>query len=75
MDVDNDCLLDMVNEYQEWENGQQFSALEDIPEDVMIDALYSYNYIEDEINDYMTVEDVKVTKLNTNEKVSNTCFY
>lgn len=75
MDVDNDCLLEIVNDYQESSDEPTFNTLDDIPEDVMIDALYSYNYIEDEINDYMTVEDVKVTKLDTHEKVSNTCFY
>lgn len=75
MEVDDLELLEVVNDYQESSDEPTFNTLDDIPEDVMIDALYSYNYIEDEINDYMTVEDVKVTKLNTNEKVSNTCFY
>lgn len=75
MEVDDLELLEIVNDYQESSDEPTFNTLDDIPEDVMIDALYSYNYIEDEINDYMTVEDVKVTKLNTNEKVSNTCFY
>lgn len=75
MEVDDLELLEIVNDYQESSDEPTFNTLDDIPEDVMIDALYSYNYIEDEINDYMTVEDVKVTKLNTHEKVSNTCFY
>lgn len=75
MEVDDLELLEIVNDYQESSDEPTFNTLDDIPEDVMIDALYSYNYIEDEINDYMTVEDVKVTKLNTDEKVSNTRFY
>lgn len=29
----------------------------------MIEALYEANYIEDEINDYMMVEDISISKL------------
>lgn len=72
MEVDDLELLMIVNDYQEGSNEPTSNTLDDIPEDVMIDALYSYNYIEDEINDYMMVEDIKVTKLNINEKISNT---
>lgn len=75
MEVDDLELLEIVNDYQESSDEPTFNTLDDIPEDVIVDALYSYNYIEDEINDYMTAEDVKVTKLNSHEKVSNTCFY
>ena len=40
-----------------------FNTLDDIPEALMIEALYEANYIEDEINDYMMVEDISISKL------------
>lgn len=75
MEVEDLELLEIVNDYQESSDEPTFNTLDDIPEDVMIDALHSANYIEDEINDYMLVKDIRVTKLNTNEEVFNTRFY
>lgn len=75
MEVDDLELLEIVNDYQESSDEPTFNTLDDIPEDVMIYALHSANYIEDEINDYMLVKDIRVTKLNTNEEVFNTRFY
>lgn len=72
MEVDDLELLMLVNDYQKCSDEPTFNTLDDIPEALMIEALDVANYIEDEITDYMMVEDIKVTKLNTNEKISNT---
>lgn len=59
MEVDDLELLELVNDYQERSDEPTFNTLDDIPEALMIEA----NYIEDEINDYMMVEDISITKL------------
>ena len=56
-------LLELVNDYQERSDEPTFNTLDDIPEALMIEALDEANYIEDEINDYMMVEDISITKL------------
>ena len=56
-------MLELVNDYQERSDEPTFNTLDDIPEALMIDALDEANYIEDEINDYMMVEDISISKL------------
>jgi hypothetical protein len=63
MEVDDFELLELVNDYQERSDEPTFNTLDDIPEALMIDALDEANYIEDEINDYMMVEDISISKL------------
>ncbi len=63
MEVDDLELLELVNDYQERSDEPTFNTLDDIPEALMIDALDEANYIEDEINDYMMVEDISISKL------------
>ena len=63
MEVDDLELLELVNDYQERSDEPTFNTLDDIPEALMIEALDEANYIEDEINDYMMVEDIKISKL------------
>ncbi len=63
MEVDDFELLELVNDYQERCEVPTFNTLDDIPEALMIEALYEANYIEDEINDYMMVEDISISKL------------
>ena len=63
MEVDDFELLKLVNDYQERCEVPTFNTLDDIPEALMIEALYEANYIEDEINDYMMVEDISISKL------------
>lgn len=63
MEVDDLELLELVNDYQERSDEPTFNTLDDIPETLMIEALDEANYIEDEINDYMMVEDISITKL------------
>lgn len=60
MEVDDLELLELVNDYQRRSDEPTFNTLDDIPE---IDALDEANYIEDEINDYMMVEDISISKL------------
>lgn len=59
MEVDDLELLELVNDYQRRSDEPTFNTLDDIPEALMIEA----NYIEDEINDYMMVEDISISKL------------
>lgn len=63
MEVDDFELLELVNDYQERSDEPTFNTLDDIPEALMIEALDEANYIEDEINDYMMIEDIKISKL------------
>lgn len=63
MEVDDLELLELVNDYQRRCDEPTFNTLDDIPEALMIDALDEANYIEDEINDYMMVEDISISKL------------
>lgn len=55
--VDDFELLELVNDYQERSDEPTFNTLDDIPEALMIEALDEANYIEDEINDYMMVDE------------------
>jgi hypothetical protein len=63
MEVDDLELLEIVNDYLRRSDEPTFNTLDDIPEALMIEALDEANYIEDEINDYMMVEDIKISKL------------
>ena len=63
MEVGDLELLELVNDYQESSDEPTFNTLDDIPEALMIEALDEANYIEDEINDYMMVEDISISKL------------
>lgn len=63
MEVDDLELLELVNDYQERSDEPTFNTLDDIPEALMIEALDEANYIEDEINDYMMIEDISISKL------------
>jgi hypothetical protein len=63
MEVDDLELLETVNDYQRRCEKPTFNTLDDIPEALMIEALDEANYIEDEINDYMMIEDIKISKL------------
>ncbi len=63
MEVDDLELLELVNDYQRRSDESTFNTLDDIPEALMIDALDEANYIEDEINDYMMIEDINISKL------------
>lgn len=63
MEVDDFELLELVNDYQERSDEPTFNTLDDIPEALIIEALDEANYIEDEINYYMMIEDLKISKL------------
>lgn len=63
MEVDDLELLMLVNNYQQRFNEPTFNTLDDIPEALIIEVLDDANYIEDEINYYMMIEDLKISKL------------
>ena len=63
MEVGDLELLMLVNNYQQRFNEPTFSTLDDIPEALIIEVLDDANYIEDEINNYMMIEDIKISKL------------
>lgn len=63
MEVDDLELLELVNDYQERSDEPTFNTLDDISEALIIEALDEANYIEDEINYYMMIEDLKISKL------------
>lgn len=62
MEVDDLELLELVNDYLRRSDEPTFNTLDDIPEALMIDALDEAKYIEDEINDYMMVKDISISK-------------
>lgn len=59
MEVGDLELLMLVNNYQQRFNEPTFSILDDIPEALIIEVLDDANYIEDEINNYMMIEDIQ----------------
>lgn len=63
MEVGDLELLMLINNYQQRFNEPTFSTLDDIPEALMIEVLDDANYIEDEINYYMMIEDINISKL------------
>lgn len=63
MEVGDLELLMLVNNYQQRFNEPTFNTLDDIPEALIIEVLDDANYIEDEINYYMMIEDIKISKL------------
>lgn len=63
MEVDDLELLELVNDYQRRSDEPTFNTLDDIPEALIIEVLDDANYIEDEINNYMMIEDIKISKL------------
>lgn len=63
MEVGDLELLMLINNYQERFNKPTFNTLDDIPEALMIEVLDDANYIEDEINNYMMIENIKLSKL------------
>lgn len=63
MEVGDLELLMLVNNYQQRFNEPTFNTLDDIPEALIIEVLDDANYIEDEINNYMMIEDIKISKL------------
>lgn len=65
MEVGDLELLMLVNNYQQRFNEPTFSTLDDIPEALIIEVLDDANYIEDEINNYMMIEDIKKKLLRT----------
>ncbi|MFR8192005.1 MAG: hypothetical protein ACLU9M_07090 [Lachnospirales bacterium] len=56
-------MLMLVNNYQQRFNEPTFNTLDDIPEALITEVLDDANYIEDEINYYMMIEDLKISKL------------
>lgn len=63
MEVDDLELLETVNDYLRRSDEPTFNTLDDIPEALIIEALDEANYIEDEINYYMMIEDLRISKL------------
>lgn len=74
MEVDDSKLLELVNEFRDDSDSSPASILDEVPTDEIIDVLFISDYISDEINEYMMLPDIKVTKLKDNE-VSNTRFH
>ncbi len=67
MEVDDSELLELVNEFRDDSDSSPASTLDEIPTDEIIDVLFVSDYISDEINGYMMVPDIKVTKLKDDE--------
>jgi hypothetical protein len=63
MEVDDFELLEIVNDYQKRSEKSTFDTLDDIPETLIIEALYEAHYIEDEFTEYMMAEDLKISKM------------
>lgn len=62
MEVDDLELLELVNDYQRHSDEPTFNTLDNIPEAIMMYALDEADYIEDEINNRMMIEDISISK-------------
>lgn len=61
MEVDNQELLELVNDYQAFDTygeADEYINVEDIPEKIIFITLQESNYIEDELRDYLSSDDV-----------------
>lgn len=63
MEIDDLELLEMVNDWQERSNEPQFNTLDDVPEALFYEVITCDGYLEDEINGYITIDDIHIQKL------------
>jgi len=68
MEVDDDELLEMVNDFQDAEEGEEITTLEGITEETLIEVLDYNDYIEVEMDEYLDRAEVLVELL-PNEEV------
>lgn len=71
INAEEDRLLEAVNEYLY----HSYKDLSEVPEDEIIDALLMSDIINDELNYNICLDDIKVTKIDSHESLSNTRFY
>lgn len=71
VNAEEDRLLEAVNEYLY----HSYKDLSEAPEDEIIDALLMSDIINDELNYNICLDDIKVTKIDSHESLSNTRFY
>lgn len=71
VNAEEDRLLEAVNEYLY----HSYEDLSEVPEDEIIDALLMSDIINDELNYNICLDDIKVTKIDLHESLSNTRFY
>lgn len=61
MEVDDQELLELVNAYQSFDTdgeADEYINVEDVPEKIIFTVLQESNYIEDELRDYLSSENV-----------------
>lgn len=61
MEVDDQELLELVNAYQAFDTdgeADEYINMEDVPENIIFSVLQESNYIEDELRDYLSSDDV-----------------
>lgn len=71
VNAEEDRLLEAVNEYLY----HSYKDLSEAPEDEIIDALLMSDIINDELNYNICLDDIKVTKIDPHESLSDTRFY
>lgn len=71
INAEEDRLLEAVNEYL----CHFYKDLSEVPEDEIIDALLMSDIINDELNYNICLDDIKVTKIDSHESLSDTRFY
>lgn len=71
LNAEEDELLEAVNEYLY----RSYKDLSEVPEDEIIDALLMSDIINDELNYNICLDDIKVTKIDSHESLSDTRFY
>jgi transcription termination factor NusB len=62
MEVDNDELLELVNDYQAYDTdgeADSFTELSKVPAELIFSVLYASDYIEEELRDYFSVSDIE----------------
>lgn len=68
MEVDDDELLELVNDYQDAVEEPCFETLKEVPAELILIVLDDSDYIEQEIDDFLDVSDIDVALL-PNEEV------
>lgn len=67
MDVDDRELVELVNDYL-YESEERYKSIDEIPTEEIFDALYTSDYINDDINYDLDLERLKITILEDGDK-------
>ena len=68
MEVDDDELLELVNDYQDAIEENCFATLKEVSEELMLEVLEDSGYVSDEISEFLDADTITI-KLMSDEEV------